>query len=93
MDVLVCPVWIIAISIHAPREGSDKIIPCGQCLECRLFLSTLPARGATLEALLFFLPLQISIHAPREGSDVSVCVLPKSFDISIHAPREGSDCL
>ena len=35
----------------------------------RLFLSTLPARGATLLRILPAVILAISIHAPREGSD------------------------
>ena len=34
-----------------------------------LFLSTLPARGATLPGKLPHGPIYISIHAPREGSD------------------------
>ena len=56
------------ISIHAPREGSDggHLLP-GNCLI--LFLSTLPARGATLDAYRALLDRKISIHAPREGSD------------------------
>src|SRR5699024_4646104 len=49
-----------AISIHAPREGSD----CNASIEANkpeVFLSTLPARGATVEqgrnpALPSFLP-------------------------------------
>ena len=59
------------ISIHAPREGSDKfgfyfvfaVIP---------FQSTLPVRGATLAVLYSNNRRKISIHAPREGSDVDV---------------------
>ena len=35
------------ISIHAPREGSD-IRPTVKSMSCATFLSTLPARGATL---------------------------------------------
>ena len=35
-----------SISIHAPREGSDKCI-CRNCIHTNKFLSTLPARGAT----------------------------------------------
>ena len=57
------------ISIHAPREGSDlSLCPMPFCVS--IFLSTLPARGATglLEAA--SLLSGISIHAPREGSDV-----------------------
>ena len=56
-----------------------------------VFLSTLPARGATNVRCLLVLFGHISIHAPREGSD-SVPRHNKRFrNISIHAPREGSD--
>ena len=34
------------------------------------FLSTLPARGATIEPYKFDVLIYISIHAPREGSDL-----------------------
>ena len=57
------------ISIHAPREGSDaekaNIEPAFS-----VFLSTLPARGATYFTSCLPEPQKgISIHAPREGSD------------------------
>ena len=57
-----------------------------------LFLSTLPARGATPSRY----PVQaaallISIHAPREGSDRQTRRAFCIQLISIHAPREGSD--
>ena len=35
------------ISIHAPREGSDSLSDVTETLQSFLFLSTLPARGAT----------------------------------------------
>ena len=58
-----------SISIHAPREGSDwgryTAVP-----QQGKFLSTLPARGATLVAGADGDTLGISIHAPREGSDI-----------------------
>ena len=57
-----------SISIHAPREGSDrhnKGCPTGHTG----FQSTLPVRGATPIRELFALDHPISIHAPREGSD------------------------
>ena len=56
-----------------------------------VFLSTLPARGATNALGAKGPHVGISIHAPREGSDS--CGAPVFFqpDISIHAPREGSD--
>ena len=38
--------WI-QISIHAPREGSDTVKP-GKDKRVFTFLSTLPARGATI---------------------------------------------
>ena len=58
------------ISIHAPREGSDKR---RSRIRARplLFLSTLPARGATAGAGALASASAISIHAPREGSDTS----------------------
>ena len=37
--------------------------------ELEIFLSTLPARGATWTLLQKIMGLFISIHAPREGSD------------------------
>ena len=55
------------------------------------FLSTLPARGATLRRALTQWAEQISIHAPREGSDGDITGVNHHFVISIHAPREGSD--
>ena len=79
------------ISIHAPREGSDSSSvsrrPSGVT-----FLSTLPARGATIVQKRGPTLCAISIHAPREGSDSrwSRKKLKDAF-ISIHAPREGSD--
>ena len=56
------------ISIHAPREGSDE--QRGAVVEdFQQFLSTLPARGATLCIVFSRSISDISIHAPREGSD------------------------
>ena len=80
------------ISIHAPREGSDK---SGRniCTGRSRFQSTLPARGATrVHCALWVWRRKISIHAPREGSDaVRWALRPAAGQISIHAPREGSD--
>ena len=57
-----------------------------------VFLSTLPARGATCTATGRSKTLpRISIHAPREGSDISTGAAAANDIISIHAPREGSD--
>ena len=79
------------ISIHAPREGSDRFQDCAKRRK-EVFLSTLPARGAT-QALKYTVKMSwISIHAPREGSDLGPGLgLRVLCEISIHAPREGSD--
>ena len=80
------------ISIHAPREGSDRCSLVADVIGIP-FLSTLPARGATLPPwILFSTSPIISIHAPREGSDAQTVLFPfLEGVISIHAPREGSD--
>ena len=57
-----------AISIHAPREGSDERYPL-TAVGIAPFQSTLPARGATMAGHYFGRSQWISIHAPREGSD------------------------
>ena len=67
--MFVRPILTAAISIHAPREGSDAsgIAPR---LHRGTFLSTLPVRGATAcRGRPDFERVIISIHAPREGSD------------------------
>src|SRR5699024_1088093 len=79
-----------SISIHAPREGSDQY-PEEELPAKTLFLSTLPARGATGALLNQLDILVISIHAPREGSDQLQAAIQTASGISIHAPREGSD--
>ena len=71
------------ISIHAPRTGSDSVLPpCG--LTQLSFQSTLPARGATSDRWRSAVASGISIHAPRTGSDTlrsSVPrVLPNNFN-------------
>ena len=57
------------ISIHAPRVGSDKK-HFGRIGGARIFLSTLPAWGATCPPTGYTISSSISIHAPRVGSDV-----------------------
>ena len=61
-----CPA--IRVSIHAPREGSDRIAPSSSA-PALAFQSTLPARGATWGTMRVQRSLKVSIHAPREGSD------------------------
>ena len=45
--LLSLPLMVMNISIHAPREGSDDAV-LALAATCATFLSTLPARGATL---------------------------------------------
>ena len=119
----------LPISIHAPREGSDR--PCSTYthLETNFyprsprgerqsypyfpasgsrFLSTLPARGATL--LHFYprsprgerleaLPVEIKQKfaflstLPARGATHDIAFVDGRSVISIHAPREGSDAV
>ena len=78
-----------AISIHAPRRGSDFPVP--QKHRLPEFQSTLPAGGATCCAWRRRRHFGISIHAPRRGSDHSRQWAVRCVHISIHAPRRGSD--
>ena len=59
---------MMAISIHAPREGGDRYV---EFLRHNIgrFQSTPPARGATFHELNLDWIIEISIHAPREGGD------------------------
>ena len=79
----------IAISIHAPRVGSDRSF--GVRPSSYSFQSTLPAWGATNRHFLGFELEKISIHAPRVGSDAFAAAGYTGKVISIHAPRVGSD--
>ena len=59
-------VWII--SIHTPREGSDRLTDIARC-DYNKFQSTLPVRGVTAHLQTEDSFIRISIHTPREGSD------------------------
>ena len=78
-----------AISIHAPRTGSDA--KGAQALSPAPFQSTLPARGATDPGKDDIIFDGISIPAPRTGSDFNFYGQQSYEYISIHAPRTGSD--
>ena len=80
-----------AISIHAPRMGSDRMQSMPPPPNS-LFQSTLPGWGATFQCLRSRQSFAISIHAPRMGSDPPTgCDSRYTQTISIHAPRMGSD--
>ena len=64
-----------------PQSGQGSAIPCR-------FLSTLPARGATLAVQLDGADGPISIHAPREGSDFYPCLrIHTTGDFYPRSPR------
>ena len=79
-----------AISIHAPRVGSDSPTPTWLA-GLSAFQSTLPVWGATCGLRTRCGRRRISIHAPRVGSDLCRDSKPRKMTISIHAPRVGSD--
>ena len=56
-----------------------------------VFLSTLPARGATEKLAPLSVSARISIHAPRKRSDAIRRRCRTVSQISIHAPRKRSD--
>ena len=60
----------IYVSIHAPREGCDKIEALNSWW-LLLFQFTHPGRGATGRDTFEDGDLAVSIHAPREGCDLS----------------------
>ena len=81
-----------AISIHAPRVGSDRRRPC--TLSCSQYFNPRSPCGERrwliqLDGRIW----QISIHAPRVGSDCEMSYIKLNGIISIHAPRVGSDFL
>ena len=79
------------ISIHAPREGSDMGIPTGVS-NITVFLSTLPARGATVRRRCWPVPpYNFYPRSPRGERRAEAQNYKKTLLISIHAPREGSD--
>ena len=72
-----------AISIHAPREGSDSLQ--NSVLQWGKFQSTLPVRGATRSVSPRVRSDFISIHAPREGSDATINQLRLAFQIQFQS--------
>ena len=105
---------VCAISIHAPREGSDALNPSVGCIVVNIsihapregsdtqtarstagsttFLSTLPARGATSAFSVISSPASnFYPRSPRGERPVEVERDKMERLISIHAPREGSD--
>ena len=57
-----------AISIHAPRTGSDGITPEGHFLRYGISIHA-PRTGSDTYGVYGHIVTSISIHAPRTGSD------------------------
>ena len=57
----------LCISIHAPREGGDDVVP-NLTLELAISIHA-PREGGDLVELKPIVAVGISIHAPREGGD------------------------
>ena len=110
--VVKVPICRAAISIHAPRTGSDGTrrsscgsrsnfnprSPHGERRACKAqlsatcqFQSTLPARGATRNAGLYYRGCNISIHAPRTGSDaMALCCFLRHNEFQSTLPARGA---
>ena len=79
------------VSIHAPREGRDKIVHW-IVVAPSVFQSTRPVKGATRRHAPRNERRTVSIHAPREGRDRLLRdAAAAALAVSIHAPREGRD--
>ena len=59
------------VSIHAPREGCDLLVPQSRASP-RMFQFTHPVRGATAKKAYAIVDIDVSIHAPREGCDTPI---------------------
>ena len=79
-----------AISIHAPRTGSDTS-PAISPSASSPFQSTLPARGATQIASDLTPTIQFQSTLPARGATRFSSLSLSPMYISIHAPRTGSD--
>ena len=69
----------VTISIHAPREGSDKCDPNAEGIVTISIHA--PREGSDKFLVLFQTVHKISIHAPREGSDYQK---DENFHISLY---------
>ena len=81
---------IAAISIHAPRTGSDGLRK-SQRRDIINFNPRSPHGERHSRTGTSTTTTNISIHAPRTGSDWCLRRVRDTVGISIHAPRTGSD--
>ena len=88
--IIKCNTRLVRISIHAPREGSDRH-DIAVFVHLKISIHA-PREGSDMSARQLVDKFgEISIHAPREGSDNPKVSINGIEYISIHAPREGSD--
>mgnify|MGYP006918595200 CR=1 FL=1 len=81
----------LGISIHAPREGGDRI-PVSVPFIRLIFQSTPPARGATGKVVVMMVDAFNFNPRPPRGGRQSITGYNVWYTyISIHAPREGGD--
>ena len=81
----------VAISIHAPRKGSDRLHEAQQVRPVG-FQSTLPARGATFRNVSsIYLKRYFNPRSPQGERPRLERRHGRPAGISIHAPRRGSD--
>ena len=62
------------ISIHAPREGGDRVSLQAGTFQRRISIHA-PREGGDLDRIAGKTTTVISIHAPREGGDQRFCLL------------------
>ena len=69
-------------------------MPCFRLISCVIFLSSLPARGATAAGDAGDGQIQVFLSSlPARGATFGLRHLLRCFAISILAPREGSDVI
>ena len=80
----------LAISIHAPREGSDAIA-CGEPILAQISIHA-PREGSD-RGVSILSPISLIFQStlPARGATYGHTAGPAGDPISIHAPREGSD--
>ena len=85
------PLWLCAISIHAPRAGCDFRRPTQKRRRSNISIHA-PRVGCDKQlAASVGGKSKISIHAPRVGCDARSLPSRRPRRISIHAPRVGCD--
>ena len=88
LQLFICRLFL---NFYPRSPRGERLASAWAMSETLVFLSTLPAWGASSRCRWWLKLLVISIHAPRVGSDTGNCYGALLHFISIHAPRVGSD--